>query len=137
MVLFHTVSVLICWDLFSNILIHFGTILLSPFVLLILCKENSIFLLLCMDDFTACTFQVFDISSNRTGYFALQVSLMTVYLEGGGRFSEGRTSIDSDVIFFVMFDFGEEYVSCIVYPVDIQEDKLIKTFSQLSPYRCG
>ena len=82
MVLFHTVSVFNCWDLYLNILIHFWTILLSPFVLLILCIENTIFLSLCMDDLTVCTFQVFDISSNRAGYFALQVSLMIVYLEG-------------------------------------------------------
>ena len=88
-----------------------------------------------MDDLTVCTFQVFDISSNRAGYFALQVSLLVVYLEGGW-FSEGRKPIDRDVIFFVMFDFGDEYISCIVYLVDIQEDKLTKTFSQLPPYRC-
>ena len=54
----------------------------------------------------------------------------------GSWFSEDRKSIDRDVIFFVMFDFGEEYISCIVYLVDIQEDKLIKAFSQLPPYRC-
>ena len=49
---------------------------------------------------------------------------------------ERTGSVKAGSLLIVMFDFGEEYISCIVYPVDIQEDKLIKIFSQWPPYRC-